>query len=103
MRFTEKVILDALSTVNDPDLHKDLVTLNMIKDLVVAEDKISFTVMLTTPACPLKEKIRQDCETAIRKVTGDAAKLDITMSASVTSMRGNTPVLTEVKNIIVVA
>ncbi|MEQ8302152.1 MAG: Mrp/NBP35 family ATP-binding protein [Cyclobacteriaceae bacterium] len=103
MKFTKDDIIKALSTVDDPDLHKDLVSLNMIKDLVVEGDKVSFTVMLTTPACPLKEKIRKDCEQAVLKVTGEGATLDITMSSSVTSTRDNTPLLTGVKNIIAVA
>ena len=103
MKFSKDDIIKALSTVQDPDLHKDLVTLDMIKDLEVAEGKVSFTVMLTTPACPLKEKIRKDCEEAVLQVTGESVKLDITMSSSVTSTRDNTPLLTGVKNIIAVA
>ena len=63
-------ILKALSTVDDPDLKKDLVSLNMIKDVKVEPNRVSFTVVLTTPACPLKEKIRQDCEDAVEKVVG---------------------------------
>ncbi|MGE0589498.1 MAG: Mrp/NBP35 family ATP-binding protein [Cyclobacteriaceae bacterium] len=102
MKFTEKDILSALSTVNDPDLHKDLVTLNMIRDIKVSDQQVSFTVMLTTPACPLKEKIRKDCEEAVKKVIGDL-KLEITMSSSVTSARDSAPVLTNVKNIIAIA
>ena len=60
--MTQSDILKALSTVEDPDLKRDLVSLNMIKDIKIEPDKVSFTVVLTTPACPLKEKIRQDCE-----------------------------------------
>lgn len=103
MKFSEKDIIGALSTVQDPDLHKDLVTLNMIREVKVSPEAVSFTVMLTTPACPLKEKIRKDCEGAVRKVTGEDVTLDITMSSSVTSTRDNTPVLTGVKNIIAIA
>lgn len=102
MKFSEKDILSALSTVNDPDLHKDLVTLNMIRDIKTSDEQVSFTVMLTTPACPLKEKIRKDCENAVRKVIGDL-ELEINMSSSVTSARDNAPVLTNVKNIIAIA
>ena len=103
MKFSKDDIIKALSTVQDPDLHKDLVTLNMIENLEVEEEKVSFTVVLTTPACPLKEKIRKDCEEAVLKVTGDTVKPDITMSSSVTSTRDNTPLLTGVKNIIAIA
>ena len=58
MSVTQSDIIQALSTVNDPDLKKDLVSLNMIKDILVSDKKVSFTVVLTTPACPLKEKIK---------------------------------------------
>lgn len=103
MKFTEKDIITALSTVQDPDLHKDLVTLNMVKEVKAEPDRVSFTVMLTTPACPLKEMIRKDCEKAVRKVVGAETELIITMSSSVTSSRDNAPVLTGVKNIIAIA
>ena len=95
-------ILNALRTVNDPDLKKDLVTLNMIKDLVIDGNTIRFSVVLTTPACPLKEMIRKDCEKAIRQVA-PGANLQINMTSSVTSIRDNAPLLTGVKNIIAVA
>lgn len=95
-------ILNALRTVNDPDLKKDLVTLNMIKDLVIDGNTIRFSVVLTTPACPLKEMIRKDCEKAIRQVA-PGANLQINMTSSVTSIRENAPLLTGVKNIIAVA
>src|SRR5918994_903048 len=92
-KMTESDILKALSTVEDPDLKRDLVSLNMIKDIKVAADKVSFTVVLTTPACPLKEKIRQDCEEAVRKVTGPSVNILINMTSSVTSLRNNAPLL----------
>lgn len=103
MTINKEVVINALSTVHDPDLKRDLVSLNMIKDLEVSDNVISFTVVLTTPACPLKEKIRQDCEQAIRKAVGQQVKLEITMSSSVTSLRDNTPLLPGVKNIIAIA
>ena len=64
MAFSKEHILAALGTVNDPDLKRDLVSLGMIKDVVVADSSVAFTVVLTTPACPLKEKIKKDCEEA---------------------------------------
>lgn len=102
MQYTKADILTALSTVEDPDLKRDLVTLNMIRDLEVNTGKVSFTVVLTTPACPLKEMIRQNCETAVRKVIGDDA-LEITMTSSVTTLRNNAPLLPGVKNIVAIA
>ena len=103
MALNQSDIIKALGTVNDPDLNKDLVTLNMVKDVSVSGDKISFTVVLTTPACPLKEKIRQDCEDAVRKVAGDNIQLEIRMTSSVTTLRDSALLLQGVKNIIAIA
>src|SRR5688500_685160 len=103
MSFSQSDILKALSTVEDPDLKRDLVSLNMIKDIKVESGKVSFTVVLTTPACPLKEKIRKDCEDAVRKVVGEGVKIDIHITSTVTTLRNNTPILPGVKNIIAIA
>jgi ATP-binding protein involved in chromosome partitioning len=103
MKHTSEDIIRALGTVNDPDIKKDLVTLGMIKDVVVEGGSVSFTVVLTTPACPLKEKIRQDCEDAVRKVVGSSAVINIKMTSSVTTLRDNSPLLPQVKNIIAIA
>jgi ATP-binding protein involved in chromosome partitioning len=103
MTFSQSDILTALSRVEDPDLKRDLVTLGMIKDIKVSNEKVSFTVVLTTPACPLKEKIRLDCEQAVRKVVGEAVQIDITMTSSVTTLRDNAQLLPGVKNIIAIA
>ncbi len=104
MTISEANVLEALSTVQDPDLGKDLVTLNMIKDVKVSDNSIAFTVELTTPACPLKEMIRKDCENAIFKKFGQDVNLDILMTSSVTTSRlkGSTT-LPDIKNIIAVA
>ncbi len=104
MAIEESRILDALRKVEDPDLKKDLVTLNMIRDLTVSEDKIAFKVVLTTPACPLKEQIKNNCLEEITKIAGEEIVIDITMTSDVTSTRlSNTPLLPNVKNIIAVA
>ncbi|MGL1886855.1 MAG: Mrp/NBP35 family ATP-binding protein [Reichenbachiella sp.] len=102
MNITEKDILAALSNVQDPDLKEDLVTLNMIKDVKVVGNKISFQVELTTPACPLKEKIKNDCLDAINAL-GDNLEIDIDMTANVTSQRDSSFTLPDVKNIIAVS
>lgn len=100
--MTAEEVLGALRTVNDPDLKKDLVTLNMVRDVAVEGNAISFSVVLTTPACPLKEMIRQDCEKAIRALS-PGAEVRIHMTSSVTSVRDNATTLTGVKNIIAIA
>ena len=101
--MTTADVLKALSTVNDPDLKKDLVSLNMVKDVRVEGDKVSFSVVLTTPACPLKEMIRKDCEKAIQMIATPQTQLTISMTSSVTSARENAPQLQGVKNIIAIA
>ncbi|MFY0606920.1 MAG: Mrp/NBP35 family ATP-binding protein [Cyclobacteriaceae bacterium] len=103
MKITKENILIALSEVQDPDLKKDLVTLGMIQNILPSEDVIKFTVVLTTPACPLKELIRKDCEKAIAKHFGDSIKVEIEMSSTVTTIRENAPLLPGVKNIIAVS
>jgi ATP-binding protein involved in chromosome partitioning len=78
-----EAVLAALRTVNDPDLKKDLVTLNMVRDLKVFEDgKVAFRIVLTTPACPLKEQIKDDATRAVKAVSGVSA-VEITMDAEV--------------------
>ncbi|MBA4054368.1 MAG: MRP family ATP-binding protein, partial [Marivirga sp.] len=102
MSFTQSDIIKALSTVEDPDLKRDLVSLNMIKDIVISANSVSFTVVLTTPACPLKEKIRQDCEDAVEKVVGPNVDIKINITSFVTTQRNNAPLLPGVKNIIAI-
>lgn len=103
MKYSDSDILKALSTVDDPDIKRDLVTLNMIKDVKVSDTEVDFTVVLTTPACPLKEKIRKDCEDAVRNVVGSEMKINILITSSVTTLRDNAPLLPGVKNIIAIA
>ena len=101
--MTQELVLKALSDVQDPDLKQDLVTLNMIKDIMIDGQKLTFKVELTTPACPMKELIRKDCEKAITKHLGDDIELDILMTSAVTSVRDQSPILPGVKNIIAIA
>ncbi len=103
MAITKDKVLEALSQVEDPDLKRDLVSLGMIQDLQVNGNKIAFKVVLTTPACPLKELIKSDCEGALQKAFGDEVELDIFMTSNVTTVRDNAPLLPKVKNIIAVA
>jgi ATP-binding protein involved in chromosome partitioning len=104
MAITSSAVLKALGTVEDPDLKKDLVTLNMIQELTVEGNKISFKVVLTTPACPLKELIKNNCIDALEKAFGEDIELGIEMTSDVTTTRiSNTPLLPNVKNIIAVA
>lgn len=103
--LTKESVLNALSKVNDPDLHKDLVTLGMVKEININGENVSVTVELTTPACPLKKKIEQDCVNAIKKENPSVGKISITMSAKVQHNKNQrmSEILPGVKNTIAVA
>lgn len=102
--ITEEAVLKALTNVDDPDLGKDLVTLNMIKDIVINEKHVSFTVELTTPACPMKEMIKKACVNAVKIFVDKEAEVTVNMTARVNSNRqDNGSILPNVKNIIAVA
>lgn len=101
-------VRDALRTVMDPELHRDIVSLGMVKDLEVSDDRISLTVELTTPACPLKDVIQRDVEAAIGRVM-PGAEVQIRWGAQVRSGQaasGSLPgrnLVPEVRNVILVA
>ena len=101
--MTTADILKALSNVQEPDLGKDLVTLNMIKDLQVDGDKVSFTIVLTTPACPMKDLMKNACENAIKLLVNKSAIIEVNFTSNTTSLRKDEKaVLGQVKNIIAV-
>lgn len=103
MEITIQHITDALRHVDDPDLKKDLVTLNMIENIAVEGKKVSFDVVLTTPACPLKNQIRQACVDAIHEFVSPEAEVAVNMTSRVTSRRAETDAMMKhVKNIIAV-
>ena len=84
--ITEQQILKALENVMDPDLNRDLVSLNMIKDVTIDNDNnISFSIELTTPACPMKEHFREACTAAIQSSIPEAGEITIDFPAKVTS------------------
>jgi ATP-binding protein involved in chromosome partitioning len=80
--LTKKTVLAALSKVQEPELHRDLVSLNMIRDIKIKGNKVSFTIMLTTPACPLRTRIENEAHQAVSTLTG-VSEVDIKMDASV--------------------
>jgi ATP-binding protein involved in chromosome partitioning len=102
MTITKESVLKALSTVQEPDLKKDLVTLNMIRDIIIEGNQITFTVVLTTPACPLKELIKKMCIDALKKHLNEDIEVTVNMTADVTSVRTSGPLLPQVKNIIAI-
>src|SRR5580704_6742025 len=101
--MNKEKVLEALGNVQEPDLGKDIVTLNMVKDVEVEGNYISFTVVLTTPACPMKDMIRNACINAIKLLVNKEAVVNVKFTANTTSVRkdGQT-LLPKVKNIIAV-
>jgi len=96
-------VLQALSTVQEPDLGKDLVTLNMVRDIVINGNDLSFTIVLTTPACPLKDLIKNSCVQAIHHLTGNEINVKLNFISEMNSRRTDPEiVLPKVKNIIAV-
>jgi ATP-binding protein involved in chromosome partitioning len=103
MKISEQAVLEALRTVEDPDLHRDLVSLGLVKDLKIDGAKVSLTIELTTPACPLKEKIKKDAENALRSVAG-VGEVEIGMTAKVrSSLGGGGERFAGIKNIVAIA
>ena len=101
--MTEEKILEALKNVQEPDLGKDIVTLNMVKDISIEGNYVSFTVVLTTPACPLKDLIKNNCVKAIKSLVNPDAVVKVNFTADTTTKRtDNKAVLPGVKNIIAV-
>lgn len=99
---TEKV-LEALSNVQEPDLGKDIVTLNMVKDLQIEGNYVAFTVVLTTPACPMKDHIKNACVNAVKLLVDKDATVNVRFTANTTTHRKDArEMLPKVKNIIAV-
>ena len=101
--MTNDDVLKALSNVQEPDLGKDLVTLNMVRDIKIDGNNVSFTVVLTTPACPLKDLIKNACINAIKLIIDKQANVTVNFTSSTTTIRSDKgAVLPKVKNIIAV-
>jgi len=101
---TKESVLEALKKVQDPEIHRDIVTLGMVKDLVVADGKVSLIVELTTPACPLRERIHDECKKALAAI--GVADVEISFGAQVRGSKsgaGQTDLLPTVKNVVLVA
>ncbi len=101
--MTTEQILNALRNVQEPDLGKDIVTLNMVKDIKIDGNDISFTITLTTPACPLKDMIANACVNAIQLLVRKEAQVHVHFIANTSSNRKDIKnILPHVKNIIAV-
>ncbi len=101
--MTKEKVLEALGNVQEPDLGKDLVTLNMIQDLTIEGNNVSFTIVLTTPACPMKEMMQNACINAIKLLVNKEAVVNVSFTSNTTTKRTDPgTVLPKVKNIIAV-
>jgi ATP-binding protein involved in chromosome partitioning len=102
MIISNEQVLAALRNVEDPDLKKDLVTLNMIKDLKIEDKNINFTLELTTPACPMKDMLKNACLNAIKHFVDPEANILINITSRVTKPVDSSQ-LNNIKNIILVS
>jgi len=101
--MTKEKVLEALGNVQEPDLGKDLVTLNMVKDIEIEGNYVSFTVVLTTPACPMKDMIKNACINAIKLLVNKEATVNVKFTSNTSTKRTDPgTVLPGVKNIIAV-
>jgi ATP-binding protein involved in chromosome partitioning len=101
---TEAAVIDALRAVKDPDLHKDIVALGFVKNLAIADGRVAFTIELTTPACPVKDLMKEQARAAVAALAG-VSGVDITMSAHVKAVvrpEGGRQPVDGVKNVIAV-
>src|ERR671935_604802 len=103
----EQEVLDALRVVQDPDLHRDIVSLGFVQDLNISDQgAVAFTINLTTPACPVKDQLKSQARMAVANLPW-VTDTQVTMTANTAAARGAggnaTPLIPEVKNVIAVA
>jgi ATP-binding protein involved in chromosome partitioning len=82
-QITEQQVRDALRTVQEPELHRDLISLDMVKDIKITGRDMSFSITLTTPACPMKDRIQQESESAIHSLIPEAGRVSIAFGSRV--------------------
>jgi ATP-binding protein involved in chromosome partitioning len=104
MAVEQQAVLNALTVVRDPDLHRDIVSLGFIKNLAIDGGRVSFTIELTTPACPVKDQMRDQARAAVQQLAG-VSSVDVTMSAMVrqaVGAEGGRQPIAGIKNVIAV-
>ncbi len=102
MALTQDSVLNALKTVHDPELFKDIVTLGMVKNIKIDGPSVAVTVELTTPNCPLKDTIRRDVEKAVRSAGATTVTVDLTARGAESAPSAPPSILPQVKNVIAV-
>ena len=101
--INEKTVLDALSKVDDPDQKKDLVTLGMIRDIRISDERIGFSLVIPSPAYPMKEQIHQACVNAIHNHIDTKYEVDVHMTAEISQQVKKDERLKNIKNIVAIA
>src|SRR5436309_4734331 len=103
-QLSEEQILNGLRQIIDPDLRKDIVSLGFIRDLAIDGGDVSFRIVLTTPACPVKEQMETQARTIVGSIDG-VSSVNVTMDAEVPQGRGikNNIAIEGVKNIVAVS
>jgi len=104
MAVNEEQVLKALRAIQDPDLHKDIVTLGFVKNIIIQDSHVSFDIVLTTPACPVRDQMREEARQIVGTLPG-VSTVDVNMTSSVTSGKSNVRenYIPEVKNTIAVS
>lgn len=104
MHFTKEEILQAFRHVIDPDLKKDIVSLGMVENILLKDNEIEFTLVLTTPACPLKEELKRMCQEALHRHVSKDLLVTVRFESRITSRRTDRKEIAPgVKNIICIA
>ena len=100
MQVTQDQVLNALKKIEDPDLHRDIVSLGFVRDIRICEGNVAFEINLTTPACPVKEKMQSQAREIIGSLPG-VSEVSVKMTAEVKQHKGlETTALKAVRNII---
>lgn len=102
LEVKESQVLDALRVVQDPDLQRDIVSLGFVKEVKICEGNVAFKIELTTPACPVKDQLREQALAVVRAVPG-VTHVEVDMTAQVRGEQRIGPLIPGVKNVIAVA
>src|SRR5215813_3674081 len=98
----ESQVLEALQVVQDPDLHRDIVSLGFVKDVRICGGNVAFKIELTTPACPVKDMLKDQAREVVAAISG-VEQVEVEMTAQVRGGQPAGPLIPGVKNVIAVA
>src|SRR5687767_11351024 len=101
--ITEDMVRTALSTINDPDLKRDIVSLGFLKSIAIDGDKVAVSIQLTTPACPVKDEMKAQAEQALRDIGATDVQVEMTANVTVGPAQRANAMLPGVRNTIAVA